>query len=124
MAEASVASDYLATTAYERGKDFVHRAKEAAADGLTWSEFGEVLIAFLRLMVSAYDKVGGMDGAAKKATVVALAAQLFDAVSGSCVPLLSWPLWVMCRPAIRTLVLALAAGAIESLLPLVRRNAT
>jgi hypothetical protein len=32
----------------------------------------------------------------------------------------AWPVYIIARPAIRALVLALAGGVIESLLPLVR----
>jgi hypothetical protein len=48
---------------------------------------------------------------------------LFDAVADKAVPTLAWPVWLIVRPTIRQLVLLAAAGAIESLLPLVRKAA-
>jgi hypothetical protein len=99
---------------------FVEAAKSSASDGLTWSEFGELLVAFLRLAVSLYDDVVGMTGEEKKAAVLDGVAALFDAVADRCIPLVLWPLWGLARGPVRLLVLALAAGAIEQLLPLVR----
>lgn len=99
---------------------FVEAAKSSAADGLTWSEFGELLVAFLRLAVSLYDDVVGMTGEEKKAAVLDGVAALFDAVADHCIPLVLWPLWGLARGPVRLLVLALASGAIEQLLPLVR----
>jgi hypothetical protein len=37
------------------------------------------------------------------------------------VPRVAYPIWILARPAVRALVLALAAGAVEQVLPLVRR---
>lgn len=99
---------------------FLSAAKSAAADGLTWREFGELLLAFLRLATSLYDDVGSMSGAEKKAAVLDAVGRLFDAAADRCVPLMAWPVWILARPAIRSLVLALASGAIEQILPLVR----
>jgi hypothetical protein len=44
-------------------------------------------------------------------------------VADKAVPTLAWPVWLIVRPTIRQLVLLAAAGAIESLLPLVRKAA-
>ena len=99
---------------------FVDSARSAASGGLTWAEFGELLVAFLRLAVSAYDEVSGMTGEEKKLAVMQGVADLFDAIADRAVPLAAWPVWILVRPAVRSLVLALAAGAIEQLLPLVR----
>jgi hypothetical protein len=35
----------------------------------------------------------------------------------------AWPLYVLCRPAIRALVLAIASGTVEILLRMVRATA-
>lgn len=99
---------------------FVQAARSAAADGLSWAEFGELLVAFLRLAVALYDDVVGMTGEEKKAAVLDGVADLFDAVADRAIPLAAYPLWIVVRPAVRSLVLALAAGAIEQLLPIVR----
>jgi len=114
----SVASAFEEFSA--RVKWFVIYAKEAAANGLTWGEFGELLLALLRLAVQAADTLTAMTGAEKKALVMAAVANLFDAVADKAVPLHLYPLWVVTKPAIRSLVLALASGAVEILLPMVR----
>lgn len=101
---------------------FLRSAQAAAADGLTWQEFGELLVALLRTLVSSYDTVVSLDGVAKKALVLESAGQLFDLLADKCVPLLWWPAWMLCRPAIRMLVLALSGGAVEQILRMVRGN--
>lgn len=107
----------------DRAARFIEAARQAAADGLTWSEFGQLLVALLRTMMAVYDGIAPMPGAQKKSLVLEAAGRLFDAVAPMCVPLPLWPLWGLLRPAIRSLVLALASGAIEQLLPLVRLSA-
>lgn len=99
---------------------YIAVAQSAAADGITWAEFGELLVALLRLMVETLDAVAGMTGADKKAAVLEAAGMLFDAVADKAIPLAVWPLWILVRPAVRSLVLALAAGAIEPILQLSR----
>jgi hypothetical protein len=63
------------------------------------------------------------DGAAKKAWCVDAVGLLFDAVADKAVPTLAWPVWLIVRPTVRQLVLLATSGAIESLLPLVRKAA-
>ena len=46
---------------------------------------------------------------------------LFDAVADKAVPTVLWPVWILARPAVRSLVVSLAAGAVEQVLQLVRR---
>ena len=104
----------------DRAARFIEAARLAAADGLTWAEFGQLLVALLRTMMDVYDGLASMPGSAKKAFVLEAAGRLFDAVAPSCVPMALWPLWGLVRPAVRSLVLALASGAIEQILPLVR----
>lgn len=99
---------------------FISAAKSSAADGLTWAEFGELLVALLHLAVAALDAVTSMTGEQKKAAVLEGVAALFDAVADRCVPLVLWPLWGLVRGPVRLLVLALASGAIEQILPFVR----
>lgn len=123
FAEAPVcAASSLEMSPLQRAAAFMAAAESAAADDLTWREFGELLIGLLRTLVAAFDDVVGMDGAAKKALVMEAAGQLFDIVADRCVPLIGWPIWALCRPAIRSLVLALASGAVEQILPLVRAS--
>jgi hypothetical protein len=99
---------------------YIASAKIAAADGLTWSEFGELLLALLRIVVSALDSVATLSGKEKKAMALDAVARLFDAVADYAVPVALYPIWLVARPAVRSLVLALAGGVLEQLLPLVR----
>jgi len=99
---------------------FLQSAKAAAADGLTWREFGELLVALLRVSCETLDHVRGLDGAEKKAIVLEAAGSLFDLVADRAVPTPLYPLWVLTRPVVRSLVLASASGAVEQMLPLVR----
>lgn len=99
---------------------FISAARSLAADGLTWAEFGELLVALLHLAVAALDAVASMTGEEKKAAVLDAVGRLFDAVADRCVPLVLWPIWGLARGPVRLLVLALASGAVEQILPLVR----
>jgi hypothetical protein len=99
---------------------FLTTSKVLARDGLTWSEFGSLLVALLRLCVETLDATTSISGPEKKAIALAAVASLFDMIAVSCLPLVAWPFWAVLRPALRAFVLALASGAIESLLPLVR----
>lgn len=99
---------------------FLEAAKAAAADGLTWREFGELLVALLRVSCDALDHVRGLTGAEKKAIVLEAAGSLFDLVADKAVPTAVYPLWVLTRPVVRSLVLAIASGAVEQVLTLVR----
>ena len=98
---------------------FVERAIFVAGGGLTLAEFGRLAVDMMRLVMGLVDRMAAT-GADKKAIVLEAVGQLFDAVADKCVPILAYPLWVMFRPSIRALALSIAAGAIESLLPLVR----
>lgn len=103
-------------------KAYIETAKSAAADGLTWNEFGELLVSLLRLAVRLADLLQ-LSGPEKKAIVLEAVAALFDALADRCVPVLLWPVWLAARGPVRALVLALASGAVESILPLVRAQA-
>lgn len=99
---------------------FLASARAAAGDGLTWQEFGELLVALLRLSVQTLDATLTLTGPEKKALVLEAVAVLFDTFADKCVPLIAYPIWVLARPAIRALILALSSGAVEQLLSLVR----
>ena len=105
---------------YEKISAFIATAKSAAADGLTWAEFGELLIALMRLAIATLDTVTGLTGADKKALVVEAVGLLFDAVADKAVPLAVYPLWLLIRSPVRSLLIAVASGAVERLLPLIR----
>ena len=98
---------------------YITAASEAAADGLTWVEFGELLVGLLRMCVDLADLLN-VPGPEKKAVVMEAVAWLFDEIADQAVPTVAWPLWLLARPAVRALVLALASGAVEVILPMVR----
>jgi hypothetical protein len=99
---------------------FIQTAKARAADGLTWGEFGELLLALLRLVVPFLDNVKTMTGAEKKAFALDAVGRLFDAVADFAIPTTVYPLWILVRPAVRTLVLAIAGGVLEQYLSVFR----
>jgi hypothetical protein len=119
IADAPTAAGRQFTDVVLAARAYITTAKVLAADGLTWVEVGELLVGLLRLTVQAVD-VLDVPGDQKKAVVMEAAAWLFDAVADQAVPAVVWPLWVLARPAVRSLVLALASGAVEIVLPMVR----
>jgi hypothetical protein len=98
---------------------FISIAKIKAQGGITVAEFGELTVALLRVVIAAVDLLA-VDGSRKKEIVLEAVAALFDAVADKAIPLVAWPVWLIVRPTVRQLVLLAAAGAIESLLPVVR----
>lgn len=102
-------------------KAFIQAAVRASAAGITWSEFGELFVALMRLSIKTLDGLDHLTGADKKEIVIHAVAVLFDSVAHKAVPAVLWPLWLVSKSAIRSLVLALAGGAVEVLLPMVRR---
>lgn len=100
---------------------FLDAAKTAAKDGLTWQEFGVLVASLVRLCVETLDATQTLTGPEKRAIVLEAVGVLFDAVAVACVPLAGYPFWLVVRPAARALVIAIAAGTIETLLPLVRK---
>jgi len=100
-------------------KAFVDAAKAAAADGLSVSEFTELLLALLKVAVELAESIPA-DGAAKKAWVIEAVGMLFDAVADKMVPAVAWPLWIVFRSPVRAIVLAAAGGAVEIILPMIR----
>ena len=100
-------------------KAFVITAREAAEGGLTVGEFAELAVALLRLVITTLDTIPA-EGDQKKQWAVDAVAMLFDETADKVVPVIAWPIWMIVRPTVRQLVLLATAGAIESLLPLVR----
>ena len=98
-------------------------ARLKAAGGLTVSEFGSLVVEVIRLAVAGLDTINTLDGPAKKSWALSCVGTLFDAVADSCVPTLAWPVWFILRPAVRTLVLSAAGGALEQILKLTRAAA-
>jgi hypothetical protein len=109
-------------SAFDKVVAFVATAKSAAADGITVAEFGELTVALLKTVMAALDSLPE-GGAAKKQWTLDAVGLLFDAVADKAVPTLAWPVWLIVRPTVRQLVLLATSGAIESLLPLVRKAA-
>lgn len=120
IAEAPIAAAEGRVGLLDKIAAFVSAARAVAADGLTWTEYGELMVGLLRLVVAVLDTVTTLTGEQKKALALEAVGDLFDAVADRAVPPLAYPIWIVARPAVRSLVLALASGAIEQLLPLVR----
>ncbi len=118
--EPVAAATNLDANLLEKIKAFISTAKSAAADGLTWAEFADLMLALLRLVIPAIDAAKFVSGPEKKAFALKAVGKLFDAVADKAVPVALWPIWLIVRPAVRSLVIAMASGAVEQLLPLVR----
>ena len=102
---------------------FIASARLKADGGLTVSEFGSLTVEVIRLAVAGLDTISTLDGPSKKQWAIACVASLFDAVADACVPFVARPVWWIVRPAVRTLVLSAAGGALEQILKLTREAA-
>lgn len=98
---------------------FIEDAKAASADGLTVAEFGSLATRVLRTAVAALDSVEAA-GSQKKEWALAAVLALFDAVADKCVPAIAFPVWVLVKPAVRSVLLYYSSGALEVILNLVR----
>lgn len=107
------------TDVVEAARAYIAEARRVAGDGLTWSEFGVLLVGLLRLSISVVD-VLQLPGSVKKQAVLEAAAALFDALADRAVPIWAYPVWVAVRGPVRSIVLAIASGAVDQLVPLVR----
>jgi hypothetical protein len=101
-------------------KAFIQAAVRASAAGITWAEFGELFVALMRLSIRTLDAMDLLTGPEKKEIVLHAVGVLFDQVAHKAIPAVLWPVWVVSRSSIRSLILALAGGAVEILLPMVR----
>ena len=99
---------------------FIATAREKAADGLTWGEFGELVLSLLRVVVPFLESVKLMSGSEKKAFALDAVGRLFDAVADYAVPVTLYPIWLVSRPAVRALVVAIAGGVLEQYLAVLR----
>jgi hypothetical protein len=99
---------------------FLTSAHEKATDGLTWSEFGRLLVELLHLMVASLDVVTSLTGPEKKAIVLTAVGALFDQFADLCVPISLYPAWLLVRPGTRLLIVALAGGGVEAILQITR----
>lgn len=112
------------TTVAAKVNAFLSSAREQARDGLTWAEFGRLLVELLYLAVAALDAVQGLSGPEKKSIAITAVAALFDSFADRCVPIAAWPAWLIIRPAVRLLILSISAGAIEAILRISRSPVT
>lgn len=119
IADAPLSAGRQFTDVVNAAKAYITTARLAARDGLTWVEFGELLVGLLRLCVQAADLLD-VPGEQKKEVVMEAAAALFDNLADKAIPTVMWPVWLLVRSPVRSLVLALASGAVEQLLPMVR----
>lgn len=119
IAEAPLAAASSVQQVLDKIRAFVDSAVAMAQDGLTVSEFGELTVALLKVTIASVDSIP-IDGPSKKAWVLEAVAMLYDSVADKVIPLPLYPLWLLVRSPVRSLVLAVAGGAIESILPLVR----
>ena len=110
------------TTVSARINAFFVSAREQASDGLTWQEFGRLLVQLLYMAVDSLDAVSTLTGQQKREVAMAAAAVLFDTLADKAVPVAAWPAWMILRPATRVLVLSLASGAVEALLLILRSS--
>jgi hypothetical protein len=102
---------------------FLAGARDNARGGLTVAEFGSLVVEVIRLAVTGLDTMDRWTGAEKKSWALSCVGSLFDSVADSCVPLVAKPVWWVIRPAVRSLVMAAAGGALEQILVLTRAAA-
>ena len=100
---------------------FVTDIRERASDedGLTVSDLAASSVSAMTLAIKLLD-MRTLPGEEKKAEVLKLVAYLFDSFADRCVPMLALPMWWLLKPAVRSLILAVASGAVEPLLLLTR----
>ena len=70
--------------------------------------------------IAAVDELE-LAGDQKKQIVADLAATLFDEFGDLVVPVVLRPAWWLIKPTLRSLIRTAAAGAVDALLPLVRK---
>ena len=120
ISEAPVAAANNMSQVLDKIRAYVASCQSLSADGITLSEFSEMAVGLLRVTMAAVDSIP-IDGPSKKAWVLEAVAMLFDDVADQMIPTLAWPIWVMLKPGIRSLVLAAASGAVEAILPILVR---
>lgn len=121
ISDAPIAAAATAATVLEKIRAYVASCQGLAQDGITISEFAEMAVGLLRVSMAAVESIP-IDGPAKKAWVLDAVALLFDSVADKFVPTLAWPIWIVIKPGVRSLVLAAAGGAVEAILPILVRS--
>lgn len=122
VADAPIAAARPFSDIADKVTAFLVTARVSARDGLTWMEFGALVAALVRLCVETLDATQNLTGQEKRAIVLEAVGVLFDSLAVLCVPYATYPFWFIVRPAARALVVAIAAGTIEIILPLLRKS--
>ena len=110
--------EYREDTLRGRIVAYIAETKIVASDGLTISEFAELLFGAVRLSVQGVEHVSGLTGPQKRELVQSVAGDIFDNLIMFCIPLPLKPVWWLVAPAARSLCVSLAGGLIEVLVPL------
>lgn len=106
------------TPASRLGK-FIKEVNERAADGLSLQDFSAIFFGSLRLAIAAVDGIP-VEGIERKKMVMDFAGTMFDKYAAKMIPIYVYPFWVVIKPAARMLLMSVASGAVEAILPLVR----
>ena len=122
VADAPIAAARPFSDIADKVTAFLVTARVSAKGGLTLTEFGCLVAALVRLTVETLDATKGLTGEEKRAIVLEAVGVLFDSLAVLCVPYATYPVWFIVRPAARALVVAIAAGTIETILPLLRKS--
>lgn len=99
--------------------NYISAARLRASDGLTIAELATLTVDAMRLAIELLDHMQ-LPGTAKKHEVLRIVGFFFDEFADACIPAVAKPVWWVFRSAVRSLVMSLADGAVESILPLVR----
>lgn len=100
-------------------RTFISRAKLISADGLSVSDFGELTIALMQLLVTSAETVPA-PGPQRKQWVLHAVGVFFDEVADLLVPVYLKPFWLVFRPGFRLIYMRVADGAIEAILSYIR----
>lgn len=117
--KAAVESSQAPAEVWGKVQAFIDSARQAAQDGLTLGEFAALATSLVSVAAEALESIP-VEGSAKKAWVQDAVGLLFDAVADKVIPLYVYPLWLLVRSPVRSLVVAVAGGAVEAILPLLR----
>ncbi len=98
---------------------FMQEVNERAKDGISLQDFSAIFFGGLRLAVAAVDAIP-IEGVERKRMVMHFAGTLFDKYADKMIPIYVYPFWFVVKPAAKMLLMSLAAGAVEAILPLVR----
>lgn len=96
-------------------------ARAKAADGLTLAEFGETVYDIMRIAVEGLEDLPE-SGAQKKAWAIDAVGAVFDTLADRIVPIYAFPIWLLVKPSVRSVLIYFCDGAIESVLRLVREE--